>query len=200
MKMTRYLIAGVLGVVTTLALLLLMHTLIATTDAELDEGKAIKIADITMPETQIETRVKEQKPEKVDEPEEPPPPLDTPQLEFDTKLSVNMAASPKQEVKIQSGLGGVASDGEYLPIVKVAAVYPRRAQTRGITGYCIVEYTVTTTGATRDPTPVDCQPQGVFEDASVKAALKFKYKPRVIDGSPVEVAGVRNRFLYELED
>jgi protein TonB len=40
----------------------------------------------------------------------------------------------------------------------------------------------------------------VFEDASVKAALKFKYKPRVIDGEPVEVAGVRNRFLYELEN
>ena len=39
-----------------------------------------------------------------------------------------------------------------------------------------------------------------FEDASVKAAMKFKYKPRVIDGEPVEVVGVRNRFLYELEN
>ena len=98
------------------------------------------------------------------------------------------------------GGGGFSSDGEYLPIVKVAAVYPRRAQTRGITGYCIVEYTVTTTGATRDPVPVDCEPSGVFERASVKAAEKFKYKPRVIDGAAVEVAGVQNRFIYELED
>jgi len=113
---------------------------------------------------------------------------------------VNMAATPKQQVKISSGLGLSASDGEYLPIVKVAAVYPRRAQTRGITGYCIVEYTVTTSGATRDPVAVDCQPAGVFDRASVKAALKFKYKPRVIDGEAVEVAGVRNRFIYELEN
>jgi len=200
MNNIRYLFAAALGIVVTLALLLLMHTLIASTESKLDEGKAIKIADITMPDTKIETRVKEQKPEKVDDPEEPPPPLDTPEIEFDTKLTVNMAATPRQEVKISAGLGGIASDGEYLPIVKVAAVYPRRAQTRGITGYCIVEYTVTTTGATRDPVAIDCSPPGVFESASVKAAEKFKYKPRVIDGEPVEVAGVRNRFLYELED
>ena len=59
---------------------------------------------------------------------------------------------------------------------------------------------MTATGATRDPVATDCSPAGLFEDASVKAAMKFKYKPRVIDGEPVEVVGVRNRFLYELEN
>jgi periplasmic protein TonB len=39
----------------------------------------------------------------------------------------------------------------------------------------------------------------VFESASVKAAEKFKYKPRVVDGEPIEVAGVQNKFTYELE-
>ena len=90
-------------------------------------------------------------------------------------------------------------DGEYLPIVKVAPIYPRRAQSRGITGYCIVEYTVTTSGAIRDPKAVDCDPPGVFDSASVKASLKFKYKPRVVDGVPIEVGGVQNKFTYELE-
>jgi protein TonB len=46
---------------------------------------------------------------------------------------------------------------------------------------------------------VDCQPSGVFERASVKAAEKFKYKPRVVDGEAIEVAGVQNKFTYELE-
>jgi len=46
---------------------------------------------------------------------------------------------------------------------------------------------------------VDCQPAGVFEKASVKASLKFKYKPRVVDGEAIEVAGVQNKFTYELE-
>jgi len=47
---------------------------------------------------------------------------------------------------------------------------------------------------------VDCQPAGVFEEASVKAATKFKYKPRVVDGEAIEVAGVQNKFTYELEE
>lgn len=200
MKPVRLIIAVALGFATTLGLLLIMHTLIAMGDVELDESGDTKIADITMPEVEIKTNVKEQKPDKPEEPEEPPPPLEQPQLDDFELDAVNMAASPTQTVQISSGMGLGASDGEYLPIVKVAAVYPRRAQTRGITGYCIVEYTVTTTGATRNPIAVDCQPQGVFERASVKAAEKFKYKPRVIDGDAVEVAGVRNRFIYELED
>jgi protein TonB len=62
-----------------------------------------------------------------------------------------------------------------------------------------VEYTVTKTGSIRDPKAVDCQPSGIFESASVKAATKFKYKPRVVDGEPIEVAGVQNKFTYELE-
>jgi len=93
-----------------------------------------------------------------------------------------------------------SGDGEYLPIVKVAPIYPRRAQTRGISGYCIVEYTVTKTGSIRDPFAVDCQPKGIFERASLKASEKFKYKPRVVDGEAIEVAGVQNKFTYELEN
>ena len=58
---------------------------------------------------------------------------------------------------------------------------------------------MTKTGSIRDPIAVDCSPQGVFESASVKAAEKFKYKPRVVDGEPIEVAGVQNKFTYELE-
>jgi len=201
MNPVRLLISAGLGLLVTLGLLLLMYQLIYSDEIKKPEGDSIKIADITMPDIEIETNVKEQKPDKPDEPEEPPPPLEQPDIQdFEVDNAVNMAATPKQQVKISSGLGLSASDGEYLPIVKVAAVYPRRAQTRGITGYCIVEYTVTTSGATRDPVAVDCQPAGVFDRASVKAALKFKYKPRVIDGEAVEVAGVRNRFIYELEN
>jgi len=111
-----------------------------------------------------------------------------------------MTAALAPQLQIGTGPGAVATDGEYLPIVKIAAVYPRRAQERGITGHCIVEYTVTTSGATRDPVPVDCSPPGVFEESSVKAALRFKYRPRVVDGQPVEVSGVRNEFLYELDE
>lgn len=181
-------------------LFFIMQYLIATADPKIDDSKQRKLADIHMPDREIETNVKEQKPDKVDEPEEPPPDLDTPDLDMDMDVDV-VNTAPAQQVDVAISASGMSSgDGEYLPIVKVAPIYPRRAQTRGITGYCIVEYTVTKTGSIRDPQPVDCSPQGVFESASVKASLKFKYKPRVVDGEPIEVAGVQNKFTYELEN
>jgi protein TonB len=181
-------------------LLFIMQYLIATANPDIDEEKTRKLPDIFMPERDIETTIAEVKPDKPDDPEEPPPELDTPDLDMDMNLdAVNMAPAAGVDVAIAGGSGLGASDGEYLPIVKVAPIYPRRAQTRGITGYCIVEYTVTKSGSIRDPQPVDCQPAGIFERASVKAAQKFKYKPRVVDGEPIEVAGVQNKFTYELE-
>ncbi len=180
-------------------LFFIMQYLIATADPKIDDSKRQKLADIHMPEREIETNIKEQKPDKVEDPEEPPPDLDTPDVDMEMDVEVvNLAPRAEVDVSIESS-GMASSDGEYLPIVKVAPIYPRRAQTRGITGYCIVEYTVTTSGAIRDPKPVDCQPSGVFETASVKASLKFKYKPRVVDGVAIEVAGVQNKFTYELE-
>ncbi|MEE4661771.1 MAG: energy transducer TonB [Halieaceae bacterium] len=181
-------------------LFFIMQYLIATANPDIDEEKTRKLPDIFMPERDIDTNLAEVKPDKPDDPEEPPPDLDTPDLDMDMDLNaVNMAPSANVDVAISGGRGLAASDGEYLPIVKVAPIYPRRAQTRGITGYCIVEYTVTKSGSIRDPQPVDCQPAGIFERASLKAALKFKYKPRVVDGEAIEVAGVQNKFTYELE-
>jgi TonB family protein len=79
------------------------------------------------------------------------------------------------------------------PIVAVAPVYPRRAQTRFIEGYCTVEFTVTTLGDVADPFVIDCAPTGVFDSASVKAILKFKYPPQLTN-----ISGVRRTFTYEL--
>ena len=194
----RLIIGGLLAVPVAGGLFFIMQYLIASADPKIDATKQRKLADIHMPEREIETQI-EQKPDKVDDPEEPPPDLDTPDLDMEMDVEVvNVAPLAAVDVSI-STTGMSTGDGEYLPIVKVAPIYPRRAQSRGISGYCIVEYTVTTSGAIRDPRAVDCDPSGVFEKASVKASLKFKYKPRVVDGEAIEVAGVQNKFTYELE-
>lgn len=200
MKSTKLFVSGIAGIFITVGLFYLMYSLVLTDEVKLDDTGNAKIADIVMPEPEIDVRVAELKPEQPDEPEEPPPPMDTPDVEVaNVDLAINMSAPKGADVKIGIGGGLGASDGEYLPIVKVAPIYPRRATSRGIEGYCIVEYTVTKNGSIRDPQAVDCQPSGVFESASVKAAEKFKYKPRVVDGEPIEVAGVQNKFTYTLE-
>ena len=194
----RVVIGGLLAVPVAIGLFYIMQALVDR-EYQQEATKARKIADIVVPDKVIETNLKEVKPEKVEDPEEPPPDLDP--IKFDTDVDMGVVNNaPTASISLNLSASGMSSgDGEYLPIVKVAPIYPRRAQTRGITGYCIVEYTVTKTGSIRDPQVVDCQPQGIFDSASVKAAEKFKYKPRVVDGEPIEVAGVQNKFTFELE-
>ena len=97
-------------------------------------------------------------------------------------------------------VGLTLSDGNYLPIVKVAPVYPKRALARKLEGYVVVEFTVTTRGTTKDIKVVEAKPIAIFNQAAIQAAEKFKYKPRVVDGEPIEVRGVRNLIKFALND
>jgi len=204
MKLVRAIIAAVLAVAVTLGLLFLMHSLI-NTDLESDEqDEQVRIDDVRMPDTEIETRYDTDKPDKPETPDVPPP--DIPEPDFDSpdinpdRLSM---APPSLNSDISIGISGIGGDGEYLPIVKVAPQYPRRAAQRGIEGFVTVEFTVTINGATKDVEVIEGidkegNPTTIFNQAAVKAAEKFKYKPRVVDGTPLEVLGVRNRFVFEL--
>lgn len=194
----RMIVAMLLAVPVTVGLFLIMHSLI-NKQFENPEVSNTKIAELVQPDEEILLEATTKKPEKAEDPEEPPPEMEMVQLDIDMSTDVENTV-PLASINVEISSSGMSSgDGEYLPIVKVAPIYPRRAQTRGITGYCIVEYTVTKSGSIRDPVAVDCNPSGVFDKASVKAATKFKYKPRVVDGEAIEVAGVQNKFTYELE-
>lgn len=201
MSLARFISALLPALGVTLGLLLLMHFLIASNLKPPEDAEVYKIPEIVMPQRQIETKYDTRKPDKPDEPDEPPPELPEPEYQA-VDLSenvVNIGVNMDTQVEI-SGIGGFSSDGEFLPIVKVAPQYPRSALSRGIEGYCTVEYTVTKNGSVRDPVVVDASPEGIFDRASIQAALKFKYKPRVIDGEPVDVPGVRNKFTYTLQE
>ena len=91
------------------------------------------------------------------------------------------------------------AEGDYLPIVRVAPVYPARAQSRGLEGYVDMSFTVTATGTVIDPIVV-FSTSGLFERAASRAVLKFKYKPRVVDGIPVNVPGVKTRITFKMEE
>ena len=61
--------------------------------------------------------------------------------------------------------------------------------------------TVTRNGTIKDPFVVEDQcTSSLYHRASINASLKFKYKPRVIDGQAVEVPGVQNKFTYEITE
>jgi len=202
-NIARTIIVTPLAALVTLSLLLLMVTLIEFADGEIDRTKRIKLPDIYMPNVEREIRRIIEKPVKPKIDETPPP--DIPKQEFE-KIDDNAALNGmgllgriETNLDLDIGAGLQASDGEYLPIVKVAPQYPRRALTRGIEGYVIIQYTVTKQGTTRDGIVVEAQPEKIFDKAALKSASRYKYKPRVINGRAVEVPGVRTRITFEID-
>ncbi|MBI2969866.1 MAG: energy transducer TonB [Gammaproteobacteria bacterium] len=181
-----------------------MQYLIATADRSLDEGGVGQVVDFVRikPEENIER--KKPKPEKPPQPAQPPPEPPPPSMDDinpETQAMAVSGAPIQTNINLDaSGFGLAPSDGEYLPIVKVEPIYPRRALSRGIEGYVIVEFTVTKLGTTKDIRIVEGQPPGMFDSAALQAAAKFKYKPRVVDGQPIEVPGVRNKITFKIED
>ncbi len=181
----------------------IMQYLINFQEMELDPSKKLKLPDFVRIKQAEEINRREPPPEKPPEPDEPPPEPPPPSMDDVTPEAQAMAVSAapvNTNINLSSsGFGLAPSDGEYLPIVKVQPVYPRRALSRGIEGYVIVEFTVTKQGTTKDIRVVEST-SGMFENAAMKAASKFKYKPRVVDGQPIEVPGVQNKITFEIED
>lgn len=199
--MVRYIVGVLLGAVVTFALFMIMQYLIKSDESGLNDAAGGKIVDFVRLQEDESVEVKDRKPKPPPPPDEPPP--DMPRPDFDANnvsQGVDIGAvGVKVDLNV-GGVGGFSSDGEYLPIVKVAPVYPRRAQTRGIEGYVLLEFIVTAAGSVRDPKVVEAKPTGIFDRAAINAALKFKYKPKVVNGEPIEVAGVRNLVRFELAD
>ena len=90
-------------------------------------------------------------------------------------------------------------DGDMMPLMTVTPDYPQRAASRRIEGWCQISLTVTETGGVRDVQAVDCYPENVFERASIRAAERFRYSPRIRDGQPVEAPDTHYLFRFTLQ-
>lgn len=196
----RFGLAIAIGAAVTFGLLFVMQLMIATGRGAITERRAINNIDFVRVERTETVRTDREKPQKPPEAQQQPDMPDQSNSDsFSNSLAVSMSA-PNVGGGVSVGSVGIGvSDGEYLPIVKVAPVYPSRALSRGLEGYVIVEYTVTETGSVRDPMVVESS-SSLFERAAVESALKYKYKPRVINGEAVEVPGVQTIIRFELEE
>lgn len=188
-----------LGGAVTVGLLLLMLAVIADPEATVEDGVEGHVVEL------VEV-IEDQDVVAKSEPLEPPPPLDEPPPELPPPSFDDDGFRVGTEIGPVPGPTKVAlddadfSDGEYLPIMKVQPNYPQRALARGIEGFVMLEFVVTENGNVRDPVVVEAQPPGIFDGAAIQAALKFKYKPKIVDGEPVAVSGVRNKITFELKD
>jgi protein TonB len=198
----RYAISIVTGVVITLSLLFVMQLLIATGKTALTKPRERAKLEFVRVKRNENLNTQDLTPEKPPKPPETPP--ETPPQDMDNiDPDAPTIDIGRPSIDANTDIGGPGgmniAEGDYLPIVRVAPVYPSRALSRGLEGFVDMSFTVTSTGTVKDPIVLQST-SSLFERAATRAVLKFKYKPRVVDGIPVEVSGVKTRITFELED
>jgi TonB family protein len=110
----------------------------------------------------------------------------------------NLDSGQLKRVKLQRLLAE-SERAQKIPVYVPQPQYPRRAQTRGKEGYAVISLIITSTGGVRDPVMIEEFPEGWgFGRAAVKAALKLKYNPRVVDGVSQEVTDVLYEFTFQM--
>ena len=199
MNAIRLSLSSVLGLFITFGLVFVMFKLIDSGNKDMDEEKAIKIPDFLHVERELTENVKKTEVEKPDEPETPPPDIPEDQIEFEVPDNAVSMAAPKVSTSLNASLGTFARDSDYIPVYVPQPQYPRRAQSRGKEGYAVIEVIIPTPGGVRDPKLLEEDPEGWgFGRAAMKAALKLKYNPRVVDGVGQEVPGVLYKFTFNM--
>ena len=79
--------------------------------------------------------------------------------------------------------------------MKVYPSFPtHRAAQAG--GYAIVRFDVNAMGQVENPAVIDSS-HSVFNRSAINAILKFKYRPRIVNGEAVSTQGLKFKFTYE---
>ncbi|UTW55889.1 energy transducer TonB [Kordiimonas sp. SCSIO 12610] len=201
MPYTRFIPATGFASATTFGLFFIMQSLVANNSdveiiTEYHPAPKIPIEKITPTEVEPIDRLPPY------DPPEPPEPVDpiTPPTEILPINPISPVGPPRYE---ETGPGpeiSLHSDGAMVPIVRVEPQFPRKAAERGITGWTVVEFTVTAAGNIENAVVIDAEPKGYFEAASLKAVKKFRYKPQVVNGVAVDTPNVFTRFNFQLDE
>jgi TonB family protein len=79
-------------------------------------------------------------------------------------------------------------------VTRVTPRFPTRAKRMEITqGFVTLEFTIDRSGAVTNAVVVDAKPVGVFDGNALQAIQKWKYRPKLENGKPVES---RQRFKF----
>jgi protein TonB len=204
MIVVRWAVSMVLAALITLALFYFMQYLIDTGDQFDERITVVKIVDATMPEIINEVIEEIDKPEMIEEVQEDIPDTPDKQISLDAGPALNIdRAGANLSTGLDLGSASIsATDGDFLPLVAIAPQYPTRAAQRGIQGWCLVSFTVNGLGNVDEESieVVDAEPANIFDRSSIRAATRFKFQPRVVDGAGVAVPGVQYLFRYQLEE
>ena len=193
----RFVMAAGAGISAAVLLFLLMHTLISGEHEfatnELTGGMVdfIRVREDEI--TQLKERTPPQEPEPPDEPP-PPPQLHVTAQSTQAPSAVLDIEVPLVSVPVSTGggpfigqwaPGDAASEGDVIPIVRIDPQWPREALIEGTEGWVEVEFTILPDGSVEDPVVIDSDPPRLFDRNAMRAILRWKFKPRIVNGEAV---------------
>jgi len=202
------------GLVAASLLFLLDSILVRRSPYEQEKATAVRLVEFVRVATEDEVRVRERtlppKPKPVERPERPE------KLVVNQRQNVQQMEIDFEMPDVEAGLTGGAGpwlgayvprkdnrgmhDGDILPVVRIEPQYPREALVKGIEGWVRVEFTILEDGGVDAVEVVASDPRGVFERNAVRAVLRWKFKPRIVDGRPVRRLGAQTIEFQLLED
>lgn len=195
----RFPIALAIGLFLNAGMFYVLYTLTNRTfDVEIREATRI---EFTRQRRDTETATTRE--EKVER--EPPPP--TPEMPSISATSSDVGGAVMNLAPVVDTAGAMqglsisaGSDRDVVPLVRINPDYPPRALSRGTEGWVQVQFTITETGSVTDAIVVDAMPKGVFDDAAIKAILRWKYNPKIEGAQAVARKGVQTILRFQLED
>ena len=193
---SRFLASLLLGVAVTLVLFFIMQALIDSGDQAYRSDSDGQIMEFVRIKDDESLSLKDRrKPKKPEPPKEPPPP---PKMivEKQVKPTMNKVKIDIPNIDLPTIAGGgpflgnwagnPLAEGDVLPIVRIDPQWPREALVEGIEGYVIVEVIIAADGSVASAVVIESVPRRLFDRNVIQAVLKWKFKPRIINGVAVE--------------
>ena len=191
----RYIVSLLLGLVVAFGLFALMDRLISSDEEGALSPTSVQMVDFVRVKRDETTRTKErQVPQKPEPPKKPPPPQmaapsdptrpPPPQMSIDLpNIGTSVGgAGPYLGNPLRANTG----DGDVIPIVQIEPQYPREALMECRGGVVNLEFTILEDGSVEDPRVISADPPRLFDRSALRAILRWKFKPRVVDGRPVQ--------------
>jgi len=183
----------------TLALLYVMNLLISIQpDAVVEPKEWDLVPWVRVPPPEDPPRVTDDLPKK-DFIEPPMPPTSPAPGDPETGPGYSVPPAPPPPVKEYTGSGLQMQDGPPVALVRVSPTYPARAQQAGLEGWVLVQFDVSATGTVTNIRIIESS-AAVFENSARRAAARFRFKPRVVDGIALETRGIQNLFRFDMEN
>lgn len=204
-RVARYAAAAGAAAAVTFLILWTMQVLVVGQRGEprqVADGRLVDFVRLKR-EPEVEKPRREVPKRAAPQPPAPPPPMELSNVPDEAPMDL-AASMPAFEAALDlagpdgGAAAAAANDADAIPLVRVNPQYPARAMQRGIEGWVHLAFTITTAGTTTDIAVVDAEPANVFEDAAIAAVRRYKYKPKLDGGQPVERPGVEVMLSFKL--